>query len=139
MGGELEDNSTSHLSFTQIIEKAFPYYLSLGMTYEDYWYKDVDLVKAYREAEKMRFERMNRDAWIQGMYFYEALADVSPVLNAFAKKGTQVRPYSKEPYKFTTKVEEEAEAKEQKMFDKMQKFASKFNKNFKNRGGKSNG
>lgn len=138
MGGELEDNSSSHLSYSQIFDEAFPYYLSIGMSYEDYWYREVDLVRAYRKAEKLRFDRMNRDAWIQGMYVYEAIADVSPVLQAFAKKGTTVKPYSDKPYEFTQEKKEE-ESKDKKIFDRMQKFASKFNKQFVNKGGKSNG
>jgi hypothetical protein len=134
----VETDSTSHLTYTDVFNQSFPYYLSIGMSYEEFWNKDVYLVKAYKKAEEYRFNRMNRDAWVQGMYIYEALADVSPVLNAFAKKGTKIRPYSKEPYAFTfgeKDKEEQSVKKQNEMFAKMKKYADRVNKYFK---GKSN-
>ena len=52
----------------------FPYYLSLGMSYEEYWMMSPGLVKAYREAEIFRREQRNYDAWLQGLYFHRAVA-----------------------------------------------------------------
>jgi hypothetical protein len=43
----------------------------------------------------------NRELWLQGMYIYEALCDVSPIFHAFAKKGTKPRPYADRPYSIT--------------------------------------
>ena len=51
---------------------------------------------------------------MQGMYIYEALCDVSPVLHAFAKAGTKPRPYPEKPYSITKqelKMDREARAK----------------------------
>ena len=59
------------------------------MTYEQFWEMDCELVKYYRKAAKIK---------LQGAYFYEALADVSPILHAFAKKGTKPIPYRDSPY-----------------------------------------
>lgn len=56
------------------------------------------MVKEYREADKRRIERKNAEAHLVGMYIYEALCDVAPVLNAFAKKGTKPIAYRTEPY-----------------------------------------
>ena len=52
----------------------------------------------YREADKRRMERINAEAHLMGLYVYEALCDVSPVLHAFAKKGTKPKPFRTEPY-----------------------------------------
>ena len=52
----------------------------------------------YREADKRRMERVNAEAHLMGLYVYEALCDVSPVLHAFAKKGTKPKPFRTEPY-----------------------------------------
>ena len=57
------------------------------MTWDQYWYGDVWMAGAFQEAEKMRIEKQNQFLWMQGLYIYEALCDVSPVLHAFAKKG----------------------------------------------------
>lgn len=82
-------------------EELFPYYLSLGMTEEQYWDKDCRLVIFYRKAEELRTSRKNQEMWLQGAYFYEALSRVSPLLHAFAKKGTKPAPYLAEPFAIT--------------------------------------
>ena len=85
-------------SYTTAFYDLFPYYLSIGMSPDQYWDGDPTLAKHYRKAEELRRKRRNEELWLQGMYIYEALCDVSPVLNAFAKKGTKPRPYSDHPY-----------------------------------------
>lgn len=73
------------------------------------------MVVAYREAEKRRKERKNWELHLQGMYFYEALCDVSPILHAFAKSGTKPHPYRTEPYKlYGSETEEETEEQRNK-------------------------
>ena len=44
------------------------------------------MVNIYREADRRRMERTNVESHLMGMYIYEALCDVSPILHAFAKK-----------------------------------------------------
>lgn len=88
-------------SYTKTFYEAFPFYLSIGMTPEQYWDGDPTLAKYYRKADEMRRQRKNQELWLQGMYIYEALCDVSPIFNAFAKKGTKPRPYADHPYSIT--------------------------------------
>lgn len=93
--------SAPHFAYDSFYE-VLPFYLSIGMTWDEYWNGDPYIAKAYRQAfvEKRKRQRDydNFHAWLQGMYIYEAVADVAPVLHAFAKKGTKIRPYSKQPY-----------------------------------------
>ena len=97
----------------------FPYYLSIGMTEEQYWDRDCTLVKAYRDADKLRLERQNTMLWLQGQYIYEALCDVSPVFHAFAKKGTKPAPYRDAPYPLSkSEVEDHEEEKAKKIYNK---------------------
>ena len=79
------------------------------MTPEQYWDGDPMLAKYYRKADELRRQRKNQELWLQGMYIYEALCDVSPIYNAFAKKGTKPRPYADRPYSIT-----ESERKDEK-------------------------
>jgi len=72
----------------------------MGMTYEQFWEQDSWLVRYYRKAYEIRQDEFNRNAWLQGMYVYEAIADIAPILHAFAKKGTKARKYSEKPYEF---------------------------------------
>ena len=93
------------------------------MTYDQYWNDDPTLVKYYRKADEMRSERRNEELWLQGMYVYEALCDVSPVLHAYAKKGTKPQPYSEKPYAITEKQRRyEAEEHARKIAEKGKRF-----------------
>ena len=67
----------------------------------------------YREADKRRMERINAEAHLMGLYVYEALCDVSPVLHAFAKKGTKPRPFRTEPYGIGGEKEEKNDKQEE--------------------------
>lgn len=111
----------------------FPHYLAMGMTYKQFWEQDCQLVVPYREAYRIRQEQENRFAWLQGMYIYEALCDVSPVLHAFAKSGTTVRPYVEKPYEFEKPRQKTENTNQKKMDDTvayMQELAARFNRSF---------
>lgn len=123
-------------TYTEQFYEVFPYYLSIGMTYEQFWDGDPMLCKYYREAEELRNEKKNQELWLQGMYVYEAFADISPILHAFAKKGTKPQPYPDTPYPITKKQRERIKAeKERKTFEKgkrmMEAFIQQTNAKFK--------
>ena len=121
--GSGHDSSLPHFTYTERFYEMFPYYLSIGMTPEQYWDGDCTLVKYYRAAEELRNERRNQELWLQGMYIYEALCDVSPVLHSFAKKGTKPHPYSSRPYAISEKqIKQEHEEKERKLAEKGKRF-----------------
>ena len=91
------------------------------MTSEQYWDGDPALPKYYRKADEIRRERRNQELWLQGMYIYDALCDVSPVLNAFAKKGTKPNPYPDHPYALTNRARED----ERKLREKRERERAK--------------
>lgn len=134
-----EDGSVlDKTTYTEQFNKLFPYYLSIGMTEEQYWDRDCLLVKFYREAEELRKERMNQQAWLQGMYFYDALSRISPVLHAFAKRGTKAKPYVEEAYPITKKSSEQSQSKKEKSVEQkglafMQAFMVQNNKRYAER------
>ena len=89
----------------------------------------------------MEQEMQNQFAWLQGMYIYEALCDVSPVLHAFAKRGARPMPYAEKPYDLhprqdSPKAEAPKEAQENQIkrnVAMMQSLAAVFNKGFQRR------
>lgn len=110
---------SSYHPFYLTFEKLFPFYLSIGMTYEQYWDMDCTLVAYYREAEKLRQKRFNYEAWWQGVYIYEALCNVSPIFNPYAKKGTKPIPYPHKPYDITEEdIEKSKEEKQKEIHNK---------------------
>ena len=118
-----QNRSSSSFTYTERFYEMFPYYLSIGMSSEQYWNGDCTLVKYYREAEELRNEKRNQELWLQGMYIYEAICDVAPILHAFAKKGTKPHPYPTKPYAINEKqIRQEREEKERKLIEKGKKF-----------------
>lgn len=123
-------------TYTEQFYEAFPYYLSIGMTYDQFWNEDPSLAKYYRKAQELAIERKNQELWLQGLYVYEALCDVSPILHAMAKKGTKARPYPEQPYSITAaQRKREKEEQERRVAEKgkmllerlMQQNNKKFN------------
>jgi len=104
------------ISLTQLFERECPYYMSYGMSFNEYWYESPYLAKFYREAYKLRLRHEDTFMWNQGMYIYEALCDVSPILHAFSKKGTKPLQYRNKPMLETSTdlqtEKEKAKAKE---------------------------
>ena len=82
-------------------EELCPYFISIGMTYEQFLYGDTSMTKAYIKAfeikEKREAKKKKWTIWEQGLYIYEALCDVSPILRAFSKARKPL-PYTKKPY-----------------------------------------
>ncbi len=121
--GSEHNSSLPHFTYTERFNEMFPYYLSIGMTPEQYWDGDCTLTEYYRKAEELRNEKRNQELWLQGMYIYEAICDVAPILHAFAKKGTKPHPYPSKPYAISEKqIKQEREEKERKIAEKGKRF-----------------
>ena len=121
------DSSLSFSTYTERFYEQFPYYLSIGMTPKEYWEGDPALAKYYRKADEIKLERKNQELWLQGMYFYEAICDASPILQAFAKKGTKPHPYADRPYPINDRQDKRNKSEKEKVvFNKGKKFMEAF-------------
>lgn len=100
-------NNVEHIFLYQKFQELCPYFIKMGMSYEQFWLEDVTMTKYYLKAYKMKLnDKVEMDQWNmwkQGVYIYEALCDVSPILHAFAKNGTKPLPYRKAPYGYEDK------------------------------------
>lgn len=83
------------------------------MTYDQYWFDDPKIAGAFLKAEKIRQERKDSDAWLQGMYFAHALE--ATVCNLFLDKGKTPAKYPDIPFL--------AEEKKQKKKNEEQEIA----------------
>lgn len=119
----------------ELFHEAFPYYLSLGMTYEEYWEMDSSLVIAYREAERIRTQRNNFNSWLAGRYIYDALCCASPIFHDLARPGTKAHPYLEKPYEFETgsASQSENERKKQRGLTAFRAIAARFNRSYQER------
>ena len=96
-----ETEQVEHIFLTKKFEEICPYFISIGMTYEQFWYGDVSMPKYYQKAfeikEKRKAKKTKWTIWEQGLYIYEALCNVSPILRAFSKAKKPL-PYTSKPY-----------------------------------------
>lgn len=113
-GFETKEDKSS-FPFTELFEKLCPMYMSMGMSYDEFWRGDPTLVIPYRQAFIERRKRENHDLWMQGRYVYDALCAVYPLFR-FSFKGGEIRPepYTKEPYPTTKKEAEERKERDAK-------------------------
>lgn len=84
-----------------------------GMSIDEYYNQDCEYARAYRRAFLLKQKSQNQQAWLQGLYVYDALCDVAPILRAFSK-ATSPEPYPSEPYPITLEDRKEYEEREEK-------------------------
>ena len=112
MGSELltEEKPTQEKTYTEIFEECFPFYLAIGMSYAEYWEGDSELAQYYRKAYRIKQEEFNNNAWLQGLYVYDAIS--TALHNALRGMGKQKPPpkdYAKQPYDLFKKHKTEQE------------------------------
>lgn len=73
------------------------------MTYEQYWYGDPLMIRAFFKAYKLKKQCENELAWLNGLYTFKAL-EVA-LNNAFydPKKGGRRESYPSQPLELNTK------------------------------------
>ena len=99
------DLNAPRFEFGKYLDLMCPYYMSYGMTYEEFWHGSIDRFESYWQSNQYDIERRNQELWIQGMYIQEAIAAVLDSKHR-AK-------YPSKPYRLTemTELEKEAENK----------------------------
>jgi len=79
--------------------------MAIGMTYEQYWFDDPLMARAFYKADRIRRERVDEEAWLHGLYVLNALN--ATVGNVFREKGHEPAEYPAEPITLTRRREEE--------------------------------
>ena len=99
----LEDElSTQNKSYTEIFKEVLTFYISIGMSIDQFYNQDVTLATVYRRAYDIKNERDNNQLWLQGMYIYDAIS--TSIYNAFCRKaGQQAASYASKPYPINEK------------------------------------
>lgn len=144
MGNRLTEDKpqrkTSSTPYGDIFDEAFPHYLAMGMTAEEFWDGESSLKKAYLKAYKIRIEReeriADRNAWLQGRYIREALHSVPQFVAGFMK-GMHLGDYPEKPYLEQAEERKKAEKDRKTQEDRAQLSMAmfqvqiaKFNKRF---------
>ena len=82
-----------------------------GMTYEQFWFGDPWMAKAYKDKHNLARRQRNEEMWVNGMYQLSALSVA--LNNAFNKHKIE---YLKKPFDIfpKTEVEKEMEKREER-------------------------
>jgi hypothetical protein len=119
------NNQVEHIFLYKKFEELCPFYMSIGMSYKEFWEGDVTLTKvylaSYKIKEKREYGTMKWQNWEQGLYIYEALCDVSPILRAFSKSKKPL-PYPERPYGMEGDEKKKKEEKSKKKQEKQKEL-----------------
>ena len=77
--GNKKPKKVERFFLTNQFNKCCPFFISIGMTYEQFWYEDPTIANMYLEAFKIKEEREAEKikwiTWEQGLYVYEAICE----------------------------------------------------------------
>lgn len=107
----------SSFRMTDVFERECGFYLHIGMSASEYWDGDPCAVRWYRDKYLFDIEKVNHDAWLQGMYIYEALLLASPAVRPFVKH-PKPGEYPDKPYPITERMRKKDTEKQKR--DQMQ-------------------
>jgi hypothetical protein len=102
-----ETTTTQVKTNTEIFEECFSFYLAIGMSSAEYWEGDPSLARYFRKAYKIKQDEINNNAWLQGLYIYDAVS--TAVYNALRGKNSQAREYAKQPFNLENREKTEQE------------------------------
>ena len=100
---------SAQITYAEMFMKICPSYMAMGMTYEQFWNCNTKVHRAFREAWELKQRYRNMEMWRQGMYIYDSLLKVAPVLRPMTKGNVKPGEYPKEPYPLTEKEAHERE------------------------------
>ena len=118
MTAETEQENESGQSIESLYMQVFPWYLSIGCSYNEFWYGEPWIAASYREAELYRMESRNYDMWLQGLYDFRAVS-AALAMAFWDKKGKKPEGYLEYPIPIT---EREKAADKQRKIEKTLEF-----------------
>lgn len=95
--------------FGKYLDQVCPYYMSWGMTWDEFWYQSIDRLQAYWQANQFSIERRNQELWLQGLYIRSAVA------SCLDKKFK----YPDKPQRITEMTEAEQEAENKRKVEEL--------------------
>lgn len=125
------------MTYADIFEDICSYYMSIGVTYEEFWYGDFAICKYARQAEKLRRKKANQEMWWNAIYLFKTMIDVSPAFHDFGDgKKTQIKFSLDQPLPMDAKEAElhaqmKREREQEEFLAKMVAYTQEHNKAMK--------
>lgn len=79
-------------TFAELLDELCGFYISIGMTYNEFWHGDIRALSAYRDAWERKREAKNQELWLQGLYNYRAYKAVMEAFSHGLAGGKGKRP-----------------------------------------------
>ena len=99
------------------------------MSFAEYWEGDSKLAQYYRKAYRIKQDEINDNAWLQGMYVYDAVSTaLHNALRGMGKSKPPAKDYAKQPYEIYKKNKTEQE--KAKEVEREQEKAAAWMENF---------
>lgn len=114
---------------SEVFWEAYPAYLTMGMSSDEYWNGDARACRAYRKKREEELKLQDEILWRQGAYIYHAMIAVAPYFNSLKPKKPEeyIKPFS---YIEDERLRKEAEQnKVNRGMAAFQEWAENFNKN----------
>ena len=105
------DLEASQSQFGDYLDHICPYFLLWGMSWEAFWYGNLNRLFYYWQKNQYEIERKNQELWVQGMYFMEALASVNDTKHRVK--------YPDKPHRLTEMSDVEKEAEKRRRIEEM--------------------
>ena len=117
-----------------------PNALVYGITESEFWGMNPKRLKPYKEAYRLELKEKDENAWMQGIYFQQAL--LATIGNMFRGKNAKAFTYPDKPFSSngvetkSTKAISEEERKQQvyNLFLSLKVMQSNFNREHRNEG-----
>ena len=145
MGESRGERLNSPEEIIKLLDENCIFYMSIGMSYADYWEGDNCLPSfylwAYQKRRKREIEEKNYTAWLEGFYNMNAFGVV--LSNAFAGENSSPAEYYDKPVEIFPKEktaeekEKEQEAARLRMKIALDNFAAAVNSQYKRKGQKN--
>lgn len=117
-----------------------PYYLSIGMSHDQYWDDEPWIAEVYRKAHNLKIESRNQELWLQGLYIHNAfnvvMANFGRGLSG--KKSAKAEQYIEKPIRITPLSDAEKKQKEKEDRLKVIAHFTKLQRQFEERQKKQN-
>lgn len=93
---DLPETPNKKMSMSEIFWEAYPAYLAMGMSSDEYWNGDARACRAYRKKREEELKLQDEMLWRQGAYVYHAMIAVAPYFNSIKpqKPEDYIQPFS---------------------------------------------
>ena len=83
--------------------------MSMGMTYDEFWYGDTERIHFYEKAQRMRDDHQNGMMLVQAAYIYRCFEAYRELI--MQSKNAKIYPLNMEPFPLTPEQREELDRK----------------------------